>query len=421
MLYTLFNYLEQQTNLVGASLFQFISFRAGLAIVMSMLITMLFGKRIIKALQNLQVGEQIRDLGLEGQKEKQGTPTMGGLLILLSILVPVLLLCKLNNVYIQLMLLTTVWMAGIGFIDDYIKVFKKNKKGLAGKNKVIGQVGLGLIVAMVMMWHDDVLVRMPYDVAVENGYEIANDFYADKAAVNKERTTYHMAYAKTSLTNVPFIKGNAFAYSSLLGFLGDNKDKFLWLVFIPIVVFIVTAVSNAANLTDGIDGLAAGVSAIIAATIGVLAYVSENTIISEYLGILYIPFSGELVIFCASFLGACIGFLWFNTYPAKVFMGDTGSLAIGGIIASLAVLLRKELLIPLMCGIFLVENLSVVLQVAYFKYTKKRTGEGKRIFLMSPLHHHYQKKGIHESQIVVRFWIVGIILAVLTIITLKIR
>lgn len=421
MLYYIFNYLQRELDLAGAGLFQYISFRAGLAIVLSLLIALLFGGKIIRKLSRLQVGESVRDLGLSGQKEKEGTPTMGGVLILLCILVPVLLLCKLSNVYIQLMLLTTVWMAGIGFLDDYIKVFKKDKKGLAGRFKVIGQVGLGLVVALVMMFHEDILVRMPHAEAQANGYEIVKTFDVEIPQVNAERTVKKMVYAKTSLTNVPFFKGNVFAYDSLLGFLGENKSNFLWLIFVPLVLVVVTAISNAANLTDGIDGLATGVSAIIAATLGVLAYISENTIISEYLGILYIPYSAELVIFAAAFLGACIGFLWFNTFPAKVFMGDTGSLAIGGIIASLALLLRKELLLPLMCGIFVAENLSVILQVGYFKYTKKRYGEGRRIFLMSPLHHHYQKKGIHESQIVVRFWIVGIVLAVLTIITLKIQ
>lgn len=421
MLYSLFKYLQDYMDLSGAGLFQYISFRAGIAIVMSLLISLLFGGRVINFLRRLQVGESVRDLGLKGQKEKEGTPTMGGLLILMSLLIPVLLLCKLDNVYVQLMILTTIWMASIGFIDDYIKVFKKNKKGLAGKFKVIGQIGLGVIVAFVMMWHEDVLVRMPLELAQQNGYEIIEQFKVAVPTVNAERVMQDMVYAKTSLTNVPFVKGNVFSYAGLLGFLGDNASNLLWLVFIPVVVFIVTAVSNAANLTDGIDGLAAGVTAIIAATLGVLAYVSENTIITEYLGILYIPYSGELVIFSAAFLGACIGFLWFNTFPAKVFMGDTGSLAIGGIIATLALVLRKELLIPLMCGIFVLENLSVIIQVGYFKYTKKKYGEGRRVFLMSPLHHHYQKKGIHESQIVVRFWIVGIILAVLTIITLKIR
>lgn len=421
MLYYLFEFLEKNGEFPGAGLFQYISFRAGLAILISTLISLVFGARIIRSLRNLQVGESVRDLGLQGQKEKEGTPTMGGLLIIGSLLIPVLLLSKLDNIYIQLLILTTLWMAAIGFLDDYIKVFKKNKKGLAGKFKVIGQVGLGFIVALTMLMHDDVVVRMPVSEAVQNEYRIVKQFEVELPAVNQQKRSVEMAYVKASLTNLPFIKGNVFSYSSLLGFLGDNKDKFLWLLFIPIVIFIVTAVSNGANLTDGIDGLATGTSAIIVATLGVLAYVSGNTVISEYLNVLYIPYTGEMVVFAAAFLGACIGFLWFNTFPAKVFMGDTGSLTIGGIIAAFAILIRKELLLPLVCGIFLIETLSVIIQVSYFKYTKKKTGEGKRVFLMSPLHHHYQKKGIHEAQIVVRFWLVAIVFAVLTVITLKLR
>jgi phospho-N-acetylmuramoyl-pentapeptide-transferase len=342
-------------------------------------------------------------------------------MIIASLLIPVLLLNKLHNVYIQLLILSTLWMAGIGFLDDYIKVFKKNKEGLAGKFKVIGQVGLGLIVALTMLIHDDVVVRMPLVDAQDQGMHIVDQFTFEVNQLNDTKQTIEMAYVKSSLTNVPFIAGNVFSYSSILGFLGDNASSFLWLIFIPVVIFIVTAVSNAANLTDGIDGLATGTSAIIMVTLGALAYVSGNAIISDYLDILYIPFTGEMAIFAAAFLGSCIGFLWFNTYPAKVFMGDTGSLTIGGIIAAFAILIRKELLLPILCGIFFIETLSVILQVAYFKYTKRRTGEGKRIFLMSPLHHHYQKKGIHEAQIVVRFWIVGILLAVFTIVTLKLR
>ena len=421
MLYYLFEFLEKNGEFPGAGLFQYISFRSALAMVISMMICMVFGKRIISSLRNLQVGESVRDLGLDGQKEKEGTPTMGGLLIIGALLIPVLLLTKLHNVYIQLLILSTLWMAIIGFVDDYIKVFKKNKKGLAGKFKVIGQVGLGLIVGLTMLIHEDIVVRVPLDVAQQNNYEIVKQFEVNLPGVNVEKKTAQVAYVKTTLTNVPFVKGNVFSYKSLLGFLGNNADAFLWLLFIPIVIFIVTAVSNAANLTDGIDGLAAGTTAIIVATLGVLAYISGNTVISDYLDVLYIPYSGEMVVFAAAFLGACIGFLWFNTFPAKVFMGDTGSLTIGGIIAAFAILIRKELLLPIVCGIFVIETLSVILQVSYFKYTKKKNGEGKRIFLMSPIHHHYQKKGIHEAQIVVRFWIVGIILAVLTIITLKLR
>ena len=421
MLYYLFEFLENNSEFPGASLFQYISFRSGMAIVLSMMITLIFGQRIIRSLRNLQVGESVRDLGLAGQKEKEGTPTMGGLLIILALLVPVLLLTKLHNIYIQLMILSTLWMAAIGFLDDYIKVFKKNKKGLAGKFKVIGQVGLGLIVGLTMLFNDDVVVRVPLEDAELYNYEIIKTFETEVASLNSETVTLQMAYVKSTFTNFPFIKGNAFEYSSILGFLGDNKDDWVWLLFIPIVIFIVTGVSNAANLTDGIDGLAAGTSAIIVATLGILAYISGNTVISDYLNILYIPYTGELVVFAAAFLGACIGFLWFNAYPAKVFMGDTGSLTIGGIIAALAIMIRKEFLLPIVCGIFVIETLSVILQVSYFKYTRKKTGEGKRIFLMSPLHHHYQKKGIHEAQIVTRFWIIGIILAVLTIITLKLQ
>ncbi len=418
MLYYLFEFLEKH-DWQGAGLFQYISFRSGMAMVISMLISLIFGKRIIRSLRNLQVGESVRDLGLDGQKEKEGTPTMGGLLIILSLLVPVVLLTKLHNVYIQLLILSTIWMAAIGFVDDYLKIRRKNKDGLAGRFKIVGQVGLGLIVALTMLFHDDVVVRVPLAEAQEQNYEIIESQNLKPVISNGQ--VIQMAYVKSSFTNFPFLKDNAFSYSSLLGFLGDNKDDFVWLLFIPIVIFIVTGVSNGANLTDGIDGLAAGVSAIIVATLGILAYISGNTIISDYLNILYIPYTGEIVIFAAAFLGACIGFLWFNTYPAKVFMGDTGSLTIGGIIAAMAILIRKEFLLPIVCGIFFLETLSVILQVSYFKYTKKKTGEGKRIFLMSPLHHHYQKKGIHEAQIVVRFWIVGIILAVLTVISLKVQ
>ncbi|MDA9774060.1 phospho-N-acetylmuramoyl-pentapeptide-transferase [Saprospiraceae bacterium] len=418
MLYYLFDFLEKNYDSLGAGLFQYISFRSGMAIVMSMLISLFFGKRVIRSLRNLQVGESVRDLGLEGQKEKEGTPTMGGLLIILALLIPVLLLTKLHNVYIQLMILSTLWMGSIGFVDDYLKIRRKNKDGLAGKFKIVGQIGLGLIVALTMLFHDDVVVRVPLADAQTEGYEIIR---TDILPVTKGVEVIQMAYVKSTFTNFPFLKENAFEYRSLIGFLGDNSGSLVWLLFIPIVIFIVTGVSNAANLTDGIDGLAAGVSAIIVATLGVLAYISGNTIISDYLNILYIPYTGELVVFAAAFLGSLIGFLWFNTYPAKVFMGDTGSLMIGGIIAALAIVIRKEFLLPIMCGIFVVETLSVIMQVSYFKYTKKKTGEGQRIFLMSPLHHHYQKKGIHEAQIVVRFWIVGIILAVATIITLKMQ
>jgi len=417
MLYHLFEYLQNNFDIPGARLFQYITFRAGLAIVLSLTISILFGERIIGYLRRKQVGESVRDLGLEGQKEKEGTPTMGGIIIIMSILIPLLLFARLDNIYVLVMLVSTVWMAGIGFIDDYIKVFKKNKDGLSGKFKVLGQIGLGLFISIVMLSSEKIVVRVNMDEAVEKQYEIVQKVVAtDHLGQLKE-----MAYVKTPLTNVPFFKNNSLNYSNLLGFLGENSGHLVWIIFIPLVIFIVTAVSNAANLTDGLDGLAAGVTAIIAGVLAFLAYVSGNTVIADYLGIYYIPNSSELVIYAACFVGACTGFLWYNAYPARIFMGDTGSLAIGGIVAAFALLLRKELLIPILCGIFLIENLSVILQVGYFKYTRKRYGVGKRIFLMSPLHHHFQKKGLHESKIVTRFWIIGIMLAVLTMITLKIR
>lgn len=421
MFYYLFEFLENRFEGPGFGLFQYISFRSGLAILLSLMISMLFGNRIISSLRKLQLGETVRDLGLQGQMEKAGTPTMGGLIIIMATLVPVLLLAKLDSVYILLMITVTIWLAIIGFIDDYIKVIKKNKAGLPGKFKVFGQVGIGLIVGLTMLFHQDITVRVPMQEALDNNYEIVKTTTLTYPRLGQEDETVEMAYVKTTLTNVPFVKGNLFDYEALLRWLGENASKFVFILFIPIIIFIVTAVSNGANLTDGLDGLATGVSAIIGATLGVLAYVSGNTIIADYLNILYIPGSEELVIFAASFLGACVGFLWFNSYPAKVFMGDTGSLTIGGIIAVFAILIRKELLIPILCGIFVAETVSVVLQVSYFKYTKKKYGEGRRIFKMSPLHHHYQKLGMHEARIVTRFWIVGIMLAVLTIITLKMR
>ena len=421
MLYHIFEYLEKHYHVGGAGLFQYISFRAGAAIITSLLISLLFGNRIIRSLKRLQVGETVRELGLDGQKEKEGTPTMGGFIILLATWVPCLLFARLDNIYIILMLVTTLWMTAIGFADDYIKVFKKDKDGLAGKFKIFGQVVLGVVVALVMLYHSDVVIRMPIEEAIAGGYEVIDRFTTEVTTIGQAKELVNMAYVKSTLTNIPFFKGNNFEYSSLLGFLGDNSKHLIWIVFVPIVIFIITAVSNAANLTDGIDGLATGVSAIIGATLGILAYVSGNTIIADYLNILYIPHSGELVIFAACFVGGCVGFLWFNSYPAKVFMGDTGSLTIGAIIATMAILLRKEFLIPILCGIFVVENLSVVLQVGYFKYTRKKYGEGRRIFKMAPLHHHFQKLGMHEARIVTRFWIVGIILAVLTMITLKVR
>lgn len=421
MLYHIFEYLEKNYNVGGAGLFQYISFRAGAAIITSLLISLLFGNRIIRSLKKMQVGETVRELGLAGQKEKEGTPTMGGFIILLATWIPCLLFARLDNIYIIIMLVTTLWMTAIGFADDYIKVFKKDKNGLAGKFKIFGQIALGLFVALVMIYHNDVVIRMPIEEAIAGGYEVVDRFTAQVTSVGEGAKLVNMAYVKSTLTNVPFFKDNNFEYCSLLWFLGDNAGSLVLLIFAPIVIFIITAVSNAANLTDGIDGLATGVSAIIGATLGLLAYVSGNTIVADYLNILYIPFSGELAIFAACFVGGCIGFLWFNNYPAKVFMGDTGSLTIGAIIATMAILLRKEFLIPILCGIFVIENLSVVLQVGYFKYTKRKYGEGRRIFKMAPLHHHFQKLGMHEATIVTRFWIVGIFLAVLTIITLKVR
>lgn len=416
MLYHLYEYLRlQEIDFPGIGLFQYISFRAAAAIILSLTISLIFGGRLVRLLKRLQVGETVRDLGLHGQKEKEGTPTMGGLIILSAILIPTLLFARLNNIYILLMLLTTVWMGFIGFFDDYIKVFKKDKRGLAGKFKIVGQVGLGLIVGATLYFSNDVVIskKVSEDVVLQ-----ANAF--DPDAIRKVRDQYYVDI-KGTLTTIPFIKEQEVDYSQALSFLGSDYAKWGWLIFIPIVIFIVTAVSNGANLTDGLDGLATGTSAIIGTTLGVFAYVSGNIIFSDYLNVMYIPNSGELVIYVAAFIGACVGFLWYNSYPAQVFMGDTGSLAIGGIIATLAIILRKELLIPILCGIFLVENLSVVMQVSYFKYTKNKYGEGRRIFKMSPLHHHYQKLGMNESKIATRFWIIGIMLAVVSIVTLKIR
>jgi phospho-N-acetylmuramoyl-pentapeptide-transferase len=421
MLYHFFEWLQTNFSWAGwARLFQYITFRAGLAILISLTISMIFGGRIIKFLRKQQVGETVRDLGLAGQKEKEGTPTMGGIIIVLAIVIPSILLNNLTNIYIQLMLFATIWLAGIGFMDDYIKVFKKDKSGLQGKFKILGQIVLGTIVGTVMIFNNDIMVRMDYNYAVSKGYEIIKSESIpidpnDASRMRKE------AFVNEPLTNVPFLKNNELDYSNFLWFLGESASKYVGFLFIPLIIFIITAVSNGANLTDGLDGLATGVSAIIGGTLGVLAYVSSHTTFAGYLNILYIPFSQELVIFCACFLGGCIGFLWHNAYPASVFMGDTGSLMLGGVIATLAVLIRKELLIPILCGIFLAEILSVMLQVSYFKYTKKKYGEGRRIFRMSPLHHHYQKLGMHEAKIVTRFWIVTVLLAVLTIITLKLR
>jgi len=404
MLYYLFTYLHEAFNFPGAGVFQYISFRAAMAVIVSLLISMIFGKRIIRILARKQVGESVRDLGLEGQAEKAGTPTMGGIIILSSILIPTILFAKLDNIYVILMIITTVWMGFIGFLDDYIKVFKKDKKGLAGKFKILGQVSLGLIVGSILYFHPDVVMREQVSTVNESA-----------------QVVFVQEDVKSTMTTIPFVKNNEFDYSDLLSWLGEKAQDWAWLIFIPMVIFIVTAVSNGANLTDGIDGLATGTSAIIGLVLAIFAYVSGNIIFADYLNIMYIPNSGELVIFIGAFVGACVGFLWYNSYPAQVFMGDTGSLAIGGIIAVFAIAIRKELLIPIICGVFLVENLSVVLQVSYFKYTRKKYGEGKRIFLMSPLHHHYQKAGLHESKIVTRFWIVGIMLAILSFVTLKLR
>ncbi len=416
MLYYLFEYLEKQ-DWFGAGLFQYISFRSGLAIILSLIISVLFGKKLISSLKRLQVGESVRDLGLEGQVEKTGTPTMGGILIVISILVPTLLLCRLDNIYVIMMIVTTVWISAIGFADDYIKVFRKDKKGLKAKFKVIGQIGLGLFIALVMLLHSDIVVRVPVDLAEEKGWEITERFELSIPQINAAPVTKEVAYVKAPITNMPFLKNNELDYSI---FVGQNLSL-VWIIFVPLLIFIITAVSNGANLTDGLDGLLTGVAAIIGAALGILAYVSGNAIFADYLNILYLPHTEELVIFSACFIGACIGFLWYNSYPASVFMGDTGSLSIGGIIAVMAIILRKELLIPILCGVILMETLSVTMQVSYFKYTKRKYGEGKRIFLMSPLHHHYQKKGWHESKIVIRFWIITILLAVMTIITLKVR
>ncbi len=406
MLYYIFQYLDKAFDVPGAGVFQYITFRSALAFILSILIATIYGKKIINYLRNQQVGETVRELGLEGQTAKAGTPTMGGIIIILATLIPVLLLAKLNNIYIILLIMTTLWMGTIGFIDDYIKIFKKDKQGLKGIFKVIGQVGLGLIVGTVLYLSPDVTVRkdtMASRIKIENNIKPAD------------------LEEKSTATTIPFFKNNEFDYAEVLSFMGDGYKDYAWLIFIPMVILIITAVSNGANLTDGIDGLAAGTSAISVLTLGIFTFVSGNIIFSDYLNIMYIPNSGEMTIYIAAFVGALVGFLWYNAYPASVFMGDTGSLTIGGIIAVIAISIRKELLIPVICGIFLAENLSVMIQVSYFKYTKKKYGEGRRIFLMSPLHHHYQKKGYHESRIVTRFWIVGILLAIFSLVSLKLR
>lgn len=415
MLYYLFDYLNQY-DFPGAGMFKYITFRAALAIITSMLVSFLIGKRIIGYLQKKQIGETIRDLDLAGQMAKKGTPTMGGLIIILAILIPTLLFAQLHNIYIILMLITTVWLGTIGFTDDYIKVFKKNKEGLKGKMKLIGQIGLGLIVGLILFLSPEAVIREKIRPS-----ELTTVIDENNRESSITREAVWGQDVKSTKTTIPFVKNNEFDYSRVVGFMGEKAQQWGWLVFLLVTIFIITAVSNGANLTDGLDGLATGTSAIIGATLGILAYVSGNMIYADYLNIMYIPNTGELVVFIAAFIGATVGFLWYNSYPAQVFMGDTGSLTIGGIISVFAIIIHKELLIPILCGIFLVENLSVVMQVSYFKYTRKRYGEGRRIFRMSPLHHHYQKKGYPEPKIVTRFWIVGIILAILTIVTLKIR
>ena len=402
MLYYLFEYLQSAYDFPGAGLFQYISFRAAMAIITSLLVSLVFGGKIINVIRNKQIGEQVRELGLAGEEGKKGTPTMGGLIILAAILIPTLLFAKLDNIYIIIMIISTLWLGAIGFIDDYIKVYKKDKEGLAGRFKILGQVGIGLIVGLVMVFHGDIVVKE--DVQLSSETEISMD-----------------VAQKSLKTTIPFFKNNEFNYEVLTSWIGDAAKEYAWLFFILIVVIIITAVSNGANMTDGLDGLATGTSAIIGATLALFAYVSGNIIAADYLNIMYIPNTGELVIYMSAFVGACVGFMWYNSYPAQVFMGDTGSLSLGGIIAVAAILIRKELLIPILCGIFLIENLSVILQVGYFKYTKKKYGEGRRIFKMAPLHHHFQKLGYNESKIVTRFWIVGIMLAILTIVTLKLR
>ena len=417
MLYHLFELIDHW-NIPGMGVMQYITFRAAASVILSLFITMIFGKKIIRLLQRMQIGEEVRDLGLEGQMQKKGTPTMGGLIIIASILIPTLLFARLDNIYIWLMIITTVWLGLVGFIDDYIKVFLKDKKGLAGKFKILGQVSLALIVAGTLYFSDDVVVR-------EKAKNDKGKFITQVVVNNEtghQEVRYQTQDVKSTITTIPFIKNQELNYRRLVSFLPQNwQEAGVWILYVLIIIFIITAVSNATNLTDGLDGLAAGTTAISGATLGVLAYVSGHIMLADYLNIMYIPNIGELSVFVAAFIGATVGFLWYNAYPAQVFMGDTGSLALGGILAVFAIIIRKEIMIPIFCGIFVVENLSVVLQVGYFKYTKKRFGEGRRIFRMAPLHHHYQKKGYHESKIVARFWIVAILLAVISIVTLKVR
>ena len=411
MLYNLFEYLNENYNLPGAGVFHYISFRAAMALITSLIVSLLFGGRIINLIRKKQIGEEVRELGLKGEEDKKGTPTMGGLIILSAIIIPTLLFAKLDNIYVIILLVSTIWLGLIGFLDDYIKVYNKDKGGLAGRFKILGQVGIGIIVGLVMVFHPDIVIKEKVQLSKEsNATEILSMDNSNSETSNQ-----------SSKTTIPFFKDNEFDYKTLTSWISDSAEKYWWLLFIVVVIFIVTSVSNGANLTDGLDGLATGTSAIIGATLAIFAYVSGNILAADYLNIMYIPNVGEIVIFMSAFVGACVGFLWYNSFPAQVFMGDTGSLSLGGIIAVVAILIRKELLIPILCGVFLIENLSVVLQVGWFKYTKKKYGEGRRIFKMSPLHHHYQKLGYHESKIVTRFWIIGIMLAVLTIVTLKLR
>jgi phospho-N-acetylmuramoyl-pentapeptide-transferase len=413
MLYYLFTYLNKNYSIPGMGVIQYITFRMAMAVITSLIVTTVYGRRLIDYLRYKQVGETVRNLGLEGQMQKAGTPTMGGLIIILGILIPTLLVAKLDNVYVILMLVTTVWLGAIGFLDDYIKVFKKNKEGLAGKFKIIGQVGLALIIGFTMYNNKDILIQQEVKLPVQYDAKIEYHMINNKPVLTQD--------VKSTKTTMPFYKNNEFDYAKVLKFLGQGYERYTLVVFMFFVIAIITAVSNGANITDGIDGLATGTSAIIGITLAILAYVSGNFVISHYLNIMFIPNSGELVIFAGAFVGACVGFLWYNSYPAQVFMGDTGSLAIGGIIAVFAIMIRKELMIPLLCGIFLLESLSVIIQVGWFKFTRKIYGEGRRVFLMAPLHHHYQKRGFHEAKIVTRFWIIGIMLAILSIITLKLR
>lgn len=418
MLYYFFNFLNEQYNIPGAGMFQYISFRAAMAIILSLFISLIYGKTLINKLHQLQVSDEIRNLGLEGEQQKKGTPTMGGLIILAAILIPTLLFARINNVYIILIMVSTVWLGLVGFLDDYIKVFKKNKEGLAGRFKILGQVGLGFIVATTLYFNEHVKTKEFYEPSQVTA-EFIKENNLNPQVINGQ--VMLVKDHKATTTTIPFFKSSEFDYADMLKFLGSSYKDYNYLIYLLVVIFIITAVSNGANITDGIDGLAAGTSAIISFVLGIFAYISGNIIFSKYLNIMYIPHLEEMVIFAGALVGACVGFLWYNAFPAQVFMGDTGSLALGGIIAAFSIMVRKELLIPILCGIFLVENLSVMMQVSYFKYTKRKYGEGRRIFKMSPLHHHYQKSGFHESKIVTRFWIIGILLAIVTIITLKVR